>query len=121
MHLFETMPPEVLDATMPNAFGMKWGPAFGTATVVLQHGQLYARQLESLVVARWEGASDYSMLQPAAPYPLFAMGVFTMEQARITGKKQMTLIGESASARSAASSTTRDLFEDNDNNTGDST
>ena len=66
MHLRESVPATRFDALMPNALGMSWGAALGTMTVVMTQTETYFRQLES-VVARWEGASDFSVLQPAVP------------------------------------------------------
>jgi hypothetical protein len=78
------------DALMPNALGMSWGAALGSTVGVMFQTQTYFRQLES-VVARWEGASDFSVLQPAAPYPHMALTMINVEQAKAAGQKEVHL------------------------------
>ena len=67
-YLRDSVAPERFDALMPNALGISRGAALGTLSVIMHQTQTYFWQLES-VVARWEGASDFSVLQPAAPWP----------------------------------------------------
>ena len=73
-HLRDSLPAERFDALMPNALGMSWAAALGGTGVVIHQTQTYFRQLES-VVARWEGASDFSVLQPAVPWPHMTLGM----------------------------------------------
>jgi hypothetical protein len=88
MHLGDSVPATRLDALMPNALGMSWGAALGDTPVVMHQTQTYFRQLES-VVARWEGASDFSVLQPAAPYPQMALGMLAVEATKAAGQKEV--------------------------------
>jgi hypothetical protein len=89
-HLRESVPPERFDALMPNALGMSWGAALGSAGTVMHSTQTYFRQLES-VVARWEGASDFSVLQPAVPYPHMALAMLAVEGQKAAGQKEVCL------------------------------
>ena len=89
-HLRDSVPAERFDALMPNALGMSWGAALGTTGTVMFQTQTYFRQLES-VVARWEGASDFSMLQPAVPYPRMALGMLAVEAQKAAGQKEVCL------------------------------
>ena len=89
-HLRESVPAERFDALMPNAIGMAWGAALGGAGTVMHSMQTYFRQLES-VVARWEGASDFSVLQPAVPYPLMILAMFGVEALKAAGQKEVCL------------------------------
>ena len=75
---------------MPNALGMSWVAALGTTAAVMSHTQTYFRQLES-VVARWEATSDFSVLQPAAPWPHMALGMLMVEAQKAAGKKEVCL------------------------------
>ena len=84
------MPAERFDALMPNALGMSWAAALGTTTVVMWQTQTYFRQLES-VVARWEGASDFSVLQPAVPWPHMALAMLAVEAIKAAGQKEVCL------------------------------
>jgi hypothetical protein len=90
MHLKESVPPERFDALMPNALGMSWGAALGSTSAVLLQTQTYFRQLES-VVARWEGASDFSVLQPAVPYPHMVLSMLGVEGQKAAGQKEVCL------------------------------
>ena len=99
MHLSESIRPERFDELMPNALGVSWAAAFGSSNRVLVHAQHYARQLES-VVARWD-ASDFGMMQPVAPCPMMAWCMVHMEVAKVVGRKELTLIGESSSSHTA--------------------
>ena len=90
MHLRESVPPARFDALMPNALGMSWGAALGTMTTVITQAHTYFRQLES-VVARWEGASDFSVLQPAAPWPQWPLTMLTVEAMKAAGQKEVCL------------------------------
>ena len=89
-HLRDSVPAERFDKVMPNALGMSWGAALGTLSTVNHQTQTYFRQLES-VVARWEGASDFSVLQPAVPYPNTPLNMINVEQAKAAGKKEVRL------------------------------
>jgi hypothetical protein len=89
-HLRDSIPAARFDALMPNALGMSWGAALGTPGVVMYQTQTYFRQLES-VVARWEATSDFSVLQPAAPYPQMALGMLSVEAAKTAGQKEVCL------------------------------
>jgi hypothetical protein len=89
-HLRDSLPAERFDALMPNALGMSWGASLGTLSALLHQTQTYFRQLES-VVARWEGASDFSVLQPAVPYPQMALGMLAVEAAKAAGQKEVRL------------------------------
>ena len=75
---------------MPNALGMSWGAALGTTAAVMSHTQTYFRQLES-VVARWEATSDFSVLQPAVPYPHMALTMLAVEAVKTAGQKEVCL------------------------------
>jgi hypothetical protein len=90
MHLRDSVPPERFDALMPNALGMPWGAALGTLSVVMFQTQTYFRQLES-VVARWEGASNFSVLQPAVPCPLMTLSMLEVEAMKAAGQKEVCL------------------------------
>ena len=89
-HLRESVPAERFDALMPNAIGMAWGAALGGAGTVMHSMQTYFRQLKS-VVARWEGASDFSVLQPVVPYPYGPMGMLSVEATKAAGQKEVRL------------------------------
>ena len=89
-HLREAVPVERFDALMPNALGMSWGAALGTTTAAMHQTQTYFRQLES-VVARWEGASDFSVLQPAVPWPHMTLGMLSVEAVKAAGRKEVCL------------------------------
>ena len=73
---------------MPNALGMSWGAALGTTAAVMGQTQTYFRQLES-VVARWEGASDFSVLQPAVPWPQMILSTLAIEAMKAAGQKEV--------------------------------
>ena len=73
---------------MPNALGMSWAAALGTTSALMHQTETYFRQLES-VVARWEGASDFSVLQPATPYPHMALTMLGVEAAKTAGQKEV--------------------------------
>ena len=90
MHPRESVPATRFDALMSNAPGMSWGAALGTMTVVMTQTETYFRQLES-VVARWEGASDFSVLQPAVPWPHMALGMLAIEVMKAAGQKEVCL------------------------------
>jgi hypothetical protein len=90
LHLRDSVPAARLDALMPNALGMSWDAAFGSTSAVMSQTQTYFRQLES-VVARWEGASDFSVLQPVAPYPHMALMMLHVEQMKAAGQKEVCL------------------------------
>lgn len=91
MHLRESVSTERFDALMPNALGMPWGAALGSLGAALGSAlPTYFGQLES-VVARWEGASDFSVLQPAAPYPHMALGMLAVETVKAAGQKEVCL------------------------------
>ena len=75
---------------MPNALGMSWGAALGSPAIVMHETQTYFRQLES-VVARWEGASDFSVLQPAVPYPHMTLAMLSVEAIKAAGQKEVRL------------------------------
>ena len=89
-HLRESVPPERFDALMPNALGMSWVAALGSTSVVMLQTHTYFRQLES-VVARWEASSDFSVLQPAVPYPCWALMMLHLEQTKAAGQKEVCL------------------------------
>jgi hypothetical protein len=89
-HLKDSLPLTRLDALMPNALGIPWNAALGTTGTVMFQTQTYFRQLES-VVARWEGASDFSVLQPAVPYPLMTLAMFAVEALKAAGQKEVCL------------------------------
>ena len=90
MHLRDSVSAARFDALMPNALGISWAAALGSTATVMLQTHTYFRQLES-VVARWEGASDFSVLQPAAPYPLMPLGMINVEQAKAAGQKEVHL------------------------------
>ena len=69
---------------------MSWAAALGTTAAVMSQTQTYFRQLES-VVARWEATSDFSVLQPAVPYPHMALGMLHVEQTKAAGQKEVCL------------------------------
>ena len=75
---------------MPNALGMSWAAAFGTTSAVMAQTHTYFRQLES-VVARWEGASDFSVLQPVAPWPAMVLTMLSIEAMKTAGQKEVCL------------------------------
>ena len=73
---------------MPNTLGMSWAAALGsTATVTIQT-HTYFRQLES-VVARWEGASDFSVLQPVVLWPQWPLTMLSVEAMKAAGQKEV--------------------------------
>jgi hypothetical protein len=88
VHLRDSLPATRFDALMPNALGVSWGAALGTTGVVMGQTQAYFRQLES-VVARWEGTSDFSVLQPAVPWPHMALGMTFADLAKSIGQKEV--------------------------------
>ena len=90
VHLGDSVPATRLDALMPNALGMSWGAALGSTAIVMHQMQTYFRQLESLV-ARWEGASDFSVLQPAVPWPAMVLGMLSIEAMKAVGQKEVCL------------------------------
>ena len=90
MHLRDSVPAARLDALMPNALGISWGAAIASTAVVMHQTQTYFRQLES-VVARWEGASDFSVLQPAVPWPHMALSMLAVEAMKAAGQKEVCL------------------------------
>ena len=75
---------------MPNKLGMSWSAALGSMTVVMTQAKTYFRQLESVVV-RWEGASDFSVLQPAVPWPAMVLGMLSIEAMKAAGQKEVCL------------------------------
>ena len=87
-HLTESIPVKRLDALMPNTLGMSWAAALGTTAAVQHQTQTYFRQLES-VVARWEATSDFSVLQPAVPWPHMALAMLMVEMTKIAGQKEV--------------------------------
>ena len=89
-HLTESISAARFDALMPNALGISWGAALGTTSAVMSQTQTYFRQLES-VVARWEGASDFSVLQPAVPWPGMPLAMLAVEAAKTAGQKEVCL------------------------------
>ena len=89
-HLRDSLPAERFDALMPNALGMSWVAALGSTSIVMNQTQTYFRQLES-VVARWEGASDFSVLQPAVPCPHGPLGMLAVEAMKAAGQKEVCL------------------------------
>ena len=60
-----------------------------------------AGQLES-VVAWWENGADFIMLQPAVPYPCFALTMLSVETAKMVGKKERELLGASGASHTVA-------------------
>ena len=88
MHLRDSVPATRFDALMPNALGMSWVAALGSTSVVMLQTHTYFRQLES-VVARWEATSDLSVLQPAVPWPNFALGMLAVEMTKTAGQKEV--------------------------------
>jgi hypothetical protein len=90
MHLRESLSATRLDALMPNVLGMSWVAALGGLGAVMAQTQTYFRQLES-VVARWEGASDFSVLQPAVPYPWWPLVMLAVEAMKAAGQKEVRL------------------------------
>ena len=87
-HLKESVPTTRLDELMPNALGISWGAALGTTSAVMSQTQTYFRQLES-VVARWEATSDFSVLQPAVPWPGMPLAMLAVEMMKATGQKEV--------------------------------
>ena len=87
-HLTESIPVKRLDALMPNALGMSWAAALGTTAAVMSQTQTYFRQLES-VVARWEATSDFSVLQPAVPFPAVLLTFLVVEMMKDAGQKEV--------------------------------
>ena len=73
---------------MPNALGMSWVAALGSTANVFNQTQTYFRQLES-IVAQWEGASDFSVLQPVVPYPCMPLNMLNIEQIKAAGQKEV--------------------------------
>ena len=90
MHLRDSVAATRLDELMPNALGMSWGEAIGSTSIIMHQTQTYFRQLES-VVARWEATSDFSVLQPAAPWPQMALRMLNVEQVKAAGQKEVCL------------------------------
>jgi hypothetical protein len=94
MHMREQVPTEIFDERMPNTFGMSWSATLGSLGNVYGHVQTYVRQLES-VVARWE-RDDFTMLQPVAPCPCWALVVAHVQVSKLVGRKQTELLGVSS-------------------------
>jgi hypothetical protein len=90
VHLRDSVPATRFDAVMPNALGVSWGAALGTTAIIMAQTQTYFRQLES-VVARWEGASDFSVLQPVVPWPLMPLTITFGTLVKAAGQKEVCL------------------------------
>ena len=76
---------------MPSAFGISASNrAVGSLSGLNHQMQTYFRQLES-VVARWEATSDFSVLQPAVPWPQMALGMLAVEVMKAAGQKEVCL------------------------------
>ena len=88
MHLRDSVPAARFDALMPDALGMSWVAALGTTAAVMTQMETYFRQLES-VVARWEATSDFSVLQPAVPWPHMALAMLMVEMTKSAGQKEV--------------------------------
>jgi hypothetical protein len=93
MHLRESIPSNIFDEVMPDVFDISWGAALGSLGELFGHVQTYVRQLES-VVSRWE-RDDFTMLQPVAPCPCWALILTHVHISQAVGKKQTELLGVS--------------------------
>jgi hypothetical protein len=102
MHLYDPIAPERFDSILPNALGLGWRAALGSLSAIIWQAQLYIRQLEA-VVARW-GTADYSLLQPAAAWPYWALAMFHVELKKAAGVREIELLGVSSGSRAAAGS-----------------